>query len=162
MITKLTRCVRCDRRGGVTVVSEFGKEKLAGTFCKKCSFFIPDPLTVKDNVACDCGKQMGTVSRDAQVKVEGVLFYPGKAKRQYRCAECSQKRVKAGDDDPEIHTRHAVMCSGGCGKQQGWLDLPEGVVPQNIEKAGSCQECDLRLSQIVINNRIIDGEIEKL
>lgn len=157
-----TKCRSCEKKGGVKRLEHFGIEGNPGLFCTKCSVFFPDHQTVREDVQCvSCKKSMGTVSRLIDVVFNKVLVHKGKEPKKFRCPECSDKMVKSGQDDPDVRVRYAVMCVGGCGKQQGWQDEDEGDDPGPLNHL-SCPDCDPKLAEIARNNRSIDGIIKNI
>lgn len=156
MSVKKNACPNCDKRGGLQTMKEFGKEKVPGSFCKKCSLFVADKQSREREGVCEgCKKKVGMVAELVDVVLDGKIVHRGESPKRIMCRDCSEKRIKNGKHDPdEILTRHESMCLGGCGNLQCYIDAPEGeVVNPGI---GYCNDCAYKIS-IINNEKAIDA-----
>jgi len=151
------KCPRCGKRFGLKAVQSFAKCQTPGMACTKCGWFRPDPISRQAEVECDCGKKMGTVSVQMPVAHDGKLYYAAEAVKDRFCPACSEKRGKAGLHDPEnVLTRHEVLCSGGCGKVQGWMDFEEGEKLSEQPTIGNCFDCVPRMRELAVNRKALE------
>lgn len=140
------RCPKC--RKEKLVIVEKTDEKRTGVICRECGWGILDPKSERHEVKCagdGCGESMGLVELP-----EGV------GQKKYLCVECTkERREKKVAADPEgSMTRYAVLCEGGCGSQQMWLDFPEtekGPAPEKL-RGGYCRPCASKLKPAMVKN----------
>lgn len=156
---KKNHCPDCGKSGGLTKVAEFGKEKVPGSFCKKCGRFAPDKQSKTISLTCACGKDLGPLAHQVDVVVDGKIAHKGETPKKYFCVSCSKKRVEKGEHDvDEAMTRYPVNCID-CGTLLSYLDHSEGTEDVNT-KIAYCDTCTVRIRELKSNENSIDGLVK--
>lgn len=160
---ELNRCPWCGKRGGLVKMTDFGKEKVPGSFCKKCGLFMADKQSKMFDVACDgCRKPMHYAAIKVDVVVDGKLVHKGDEPKKFMCLGCSAKRIEKNIQDVDgVLTRHPCYCVGGCGSLQGYVDFPEGTENVNT-RVITCEDCTEKVRAIETNTEVIDEAVKNI